>query len=114
MTDAAKQLTLEQFLAPAIQTGLTQQRIDAHIDSIQGATQVKDRELLRACFYVLRAIGVSMPWDEVQGLDARRVDTRLGGIVPTWRECIGALLHIEFSPPAPEEPQDPDAETALD
>lgn len=99
-------LTLEQFLQPA-NSPPTSTSIDAHLDSIQGATGADDRAMLRVAAYLMRAIALSMPWNEVDGLDAHRFDTRLRAIVPTWRECIGAFLHLEFSRPAPEPESEP-------
>lgn len=105
MTDTPK-LTLEQFLQPA-NAQPTADVIDAHLDSIQAASGADDRAMLRVAAYILRAIGISMPWNEVDGLDANRFDRRLRAIVPSWRECIGAFLHLEFSKPdAPTEETD--------
>lgn len=89
-------LTLEQFLQPANREPMSTM-IDAHLDSIQGATGATDRQMLRTFAFVLRAIATSMPWDDEQGLDAQRFEHRLKAFAPSWRECIGAVLGLSFT-----------------
>lgn len=89
--------------------------IERHIDQIKVAAaggkpdqEPTDRDMLRVCFWLLRAIGVSMPWNEEDGLDVARFDQVANAIVPPWRQCIGAVIGLEFTP-SNEDAGEPDA-----
>lgn len=96
----------EQFVQQAQEPQLAS-IIDSMLDSIQKTTGSNDRQMLRGYALVLRSIATSMPWDEDEGLDARRVHIETKTALPSWRDCIGALLQLEFGPPVePEETKD--------
>jgi hypothetical protein len=90
--------TAEQFLSQAQEPELAA-KIDAAIDTIQTITGATDRKMLRAYALLLRSIGTSMPWDEKDGLDARRFHMESKSALPSWRQCIGACLQLEFTKP---------------
>ncbi len=90
--------TAEQFIQQAQEPQMAA-LIDAMIDTIQATTGANDRKMLRGYALVLRSIATSMPWDENEGLDARRFHMESRTALPSWRECIGVLLQLEFSNP---------------
>lgn len=104
-------MTAEQFLQQAQEPELAA-KIDAMIDSIQTITGADDRKMLRAYALALRSIGTSMPWDEDEGMDARRFHMESKTALPSWRQVIGACLQLEFS--KPENPDEVTTETVDD
>ena len=95
--------TAAQFLSQAQEPELAA-KIDAMIETIQATTGADDRKMLRAYALALRSIATSMPWDEDEGLDARRFHMESKTALPSWRTVIGACLQLEFSKPdAPDE-----------
>jgi hypothetical protein len=99
--------TAEEFLSQAQEPELAA-KIDAAISTIQAITGATDRKMLRAYALLLRSIGSSMPWDEDEGLDARRFHPESKTALPSWRSCIGACLQLEFS--KPDEPSKDEAD----
>ena len=90
--------TAAQFLSQAQEPELAA-KIDAMIETIQTTTGATDRKMLRAYALTLRSIGTSMPWDEDEGLDARRFHMPSKTALPSWRAVIGACLQLEFDKP---------------
>lgn len=86
-------LTPQEFLSRAQLTS----GLDAWIDEQLALPDVTERSMLRVTVFLMHAIAHSMPWDEGSGLDARRTDVRSGELLPTWRECLGAILGVKFS-----------------
>jgi len=91
-------MTVEQFIQQAQEPQMAA-LIDTMIDTIQSTTGADDRKMLRGFILVLRAIATSMPWNEDEGLDARLFHKESKTVMPSWRDCIGALLQLEFSKP---------------
>ena len=91
-------LSVSEFLTQAQNPELAA-KIDAVIDTIQTITGASDRKMLRSSFLLMRSIATSMPWDEDEGLDARRFHTPSKTVLPSWRACIGACLQLEFTKP---------------
>ena len=90
--------TAAQFLSQAQEPELAA-KIDAMISTIQTTTGATDRKMLRAYALTLRSIATSMPWDEDEGLDARRFHMTSKTALPSWRTVIGACLQLEFTKP---------------
>jgi len=108
------QITLQsaaEFLGQAQEPELAA-KIDAMIETIQATSGADDRKMLRAYALLLRSIGTSMPWDEDEGLDARRFHMESKTALPSWRQCIGACLQLEFS--KPDNPDEVTVETVDD
>lgn len=108
------QVTLQsatEFLSQAQEPELAA-KIDAMIETIQATTGADDRKMLRGYALLLRSIGTSMPWDEDEGLDARRFHMESKTALPSWRQCIGACLQLEFS--KPDNPDEVTVETVDD
>ena len=103
------------FLQQAQEPGMAQ-LIDQMLDRLRESTGATWKQMLRAQSLLLRSIAVSMPWDEENGLDARRFHLASKTSLPSWRECIGACLHLEFTlpeadtAPEPESESDPDSD----
>ncbi len=73
--------------------------LDRHLDEIQSKSDTDDRTMLRVCFWLLSNIGRSMPWDRLQGIDAKRFNPDTNAVAPSWRDCIGAILGLSYDPP---------------
>ncbi len=97
-------MTAEQFLQQAQEPQLAFQ-IDQLTKDIRTRTGASYREILRGFALVLRTVAFVMPWDEDEGLDARRFHTDAKVALPSLRECIGACLGLSF---AQSESPDPD------
>jgi hypothetical protein len=110
-----KQMAPEAFIRQAQDPGL-RQLLDKDLDAIQEKTGSTWKQMLRGYALVLRSIAVSMPWDEEEGLDAKRLHTDAKMMLPSWRECIGVVLGLSFdkadavSQQSPEEEEAPDDE----
>ncbi len=70
--------------------------------------------MLRTYALLLRSIAVSMPWDEESGMDARRFHRLSKTSMPSWRDCIGVCLHLEFSKPEDDESAPTDSKDSDD
>ena len=90
--------SVTEFLSQAQEPELAA-KIDAAIETIQAITGATDRKMLRAYALTLRSIATSMPWNEEDGLDARRFHVQSKTALPSWRQCIGACLQLEFTKP---------------
>lgn len=88
-------LTVEQLLSQAQEPKMAA-IIDEHLNRIMG-DEIQERQLLRTFAMVMRLIAQTMPWDEENGLDARRFNPDVRMLTPSWRECIGAALGLEFT-----------------
>lgn len=91
-------MSVEEFLGQAQEPTLAA-IIDTQIETIQTTTGADDRKMLRAFMLVMRSIATSMPWDENLGVDARRFHVKSKTALPSWRQCIGACLQLEFTKP---------------
>jgi hypothetical protein len=100
-----KRLTAEQFIQQAQEPQLAN-LIDDGLDKVRQTTGATWKQMLRGYALVLRSIATSMPWDEDEGLDAKRFHIESKTALPSWRDCIGALLQLEFSKPEEATPED--------
>lgn len=106
---SVRRVSPSEFLA----RGIAEPNIDTYIDKVlaDSAAQVAsdgagvpltERGMLKVCIFLLHAIGHSMPYDAVRGLDAvraKKVAGRPVEIVPSWRDCIGTVLGVRFGKP---------------
>lgn len=98
-----QKLSAQDFLQQAHHTN----GLDEWIDKIHEADKrCDDRAMLKVCLFILHKIGHSTDWNTENGLDAVRMDSKNLVILPTWRECIGAILGVEFGPPAEKKTED--------
>lgn len=101
-------MSAEEFLRQAQEPQLAHQ-IDQLTKEIRTRTGASYREILRGFALVLRTVAFVMPWDEKEGLDARRFHTQAKVSLPSLRECIGVCLGLTF---AQSESPDPEASPA--
>lgn len=105
-------LTAIEFIRQAQEPGLAHD-IDKLTKEIKTQTGASYRQILRGYALVLRAIGTALPWNEEDGLDARRFHTHSKVSLPPLRECIGACLGLQFLRPEPDASEDsPDPEVS--
>lgn len=106
-----QQMPAENFIREAQSPGM-RQLIDRDLDAIRDKTGASWKQMLRGYYLILRSIAVSMPWDEEDGLDAKRLHTDEKVMLPSWRDCIGILTGQEFTKVVdePEEGEAPDEE----
>lgn len=86
-------LTPKQFLERA----QSLKGVDAWIEQQLEQPDVTERSMLKTFVFLLHAIGMSMPFDDVTGLDAVRYDAGTSQALPSWRDCIGAIYGLKFS-----------------
>ena len=94
-----RQMAVGEFLSKA----LSLPDLEAWVNRRIAEEQCTERELLLMSFFLLQAIGGSLPWDNKAGLDAMRASFRDKALLPTWRECIGALLGVSYADPNADE-----------
>lgn len=99
-------MSVEQFLSLSHNPEGIKPGLDRHLDEIQSRTNSTDRIMLRVCFWLLSNIGKSMPWNVLDGIDARRFNEATNYVAPSWRDCIGAILGISYDPPHPHPEED--------
>ncbi len=105
---AVTQLSAIDFIRQAQEPGLAHE-IDRLTKGIKTQTGASYRQILRGYALVLRAIGTALPWNEEDGLDARRFHTLSKVSLPPLRECIGACLGLEFLRPESDSSSDQEA-----
>ncbi len=98
-----RHMSVEEFLTMCHNPKGLRPGLDKHLDEIQSRGDTDDRTMLRVCFWLLSNLGRSMPWDRLQGIDAKRLnpDTKL--VSPSWRDCIAAILGVTYTEPEVDE-----------